>query len=162
MANISCNKQLKKIWIALKRLDQNDERVIALREVSITRDAEVITHSFGLASHVTLKIRNSHGSLIPLNNSLPGSTKQRPHVLEVAKTFQHVTPRPRVVAMRLQSVVRRIERLEELLPRIKLQHHEKMNKDIELLNQKLVFLHKRMKMADSHCWKGRLIRPPLW
>ncbi|XP_076141534.1 uncharacterized protein LOC143124113 [Alosa pseudoharengus] len=177
MANVSCNKQLKKIWIALKRLDQNDERVIALREVSITRDAEVatvkevITHSFGLASHVTLKIRNSHGSLIPLNNSLPGSTKQRPHVLEVAKTFQHVTPRPRVVAMtvihkslksRLQSVVRRIERLEELLPRIKLQHHEKMNKDIELLNQKLVFLHKRMKMADSHCWKGRLIRPPLW
>lgn len=177
MANISCEKQLKKIWIALKRLDQNDERVIALREVSIIRDAEVdtvkdvITHSFDLASNVTLKIRNSHGSLIPLNSSLPVSSKQRPHVLEVAKTFQHVIPRPRVVATtvihkslksRLQSIVRRIERLEELLPQIKLQHHEKMNKDIELLNQKLIFLHKRMKMVDSHCWQGRLVRPPLW
>ncbi|XP_063047003.1 uncharacterized protein si:zfos-1056e6.1 isoform X2 [Engraulis encrasicolus] len=152
-----------------------DERVIALREVKISRHAEVetvkqlIIHAFGLTSHVTLKIRNSKGSLIPLNSSLPGSTKQRPHLLEVAKTFQHVTPKPRVVAVihkslksRLQSAVRRIERLEELLPQIKLQHLENMNKDIDLLNQKLIFLHKRMKMADSHCWKGKLVRPPLW
>ncbi|XP_042562412.1 uncharacterized protein si:zfos-1056e6.1 [Clupea harengus] len=177
MAKTNCDKPHTQVWIALKRLDQNDERVIALREVRITRDAEVatikqlISHSFGLASQVTLKIRNSQGSLIPLNSALPANTKQRPHVLEVAKTFQHVTPKPRLVAMtvihkslksRLQSAVRRIERLEELLPQIKLQHHEEMNKDIELLNQKLIFLHKRMKMADSRCWKGSIVKPPLW
>ncbi|XP_072533768.1 uncharacterized protein [Salminus brasiliensis] len=83
----------------------------------------------------------------------------------------YVNARPRSTAMtvihrslksRLQGIVRRIERLEELLPQIKQKQQDKMIKDIELLNQKLKFLHKRMQMAESCCWEGMFRRAPLW
>ncbi|KAM3876939.1 uncharacterized protein ACN63O_011633 [Diretmus argenteus] len=118
-----------------------------------------------------LQIRNHRGCLIPLNSSLPANSKHMPYVLEVAKIFQHVHPKPRIIAMtvinksmktRLQTIDRRIQRLEDLLPQIKLRHHEKLNQEIESLNQKLRFLHKRMQVADSHGWRGVLTRAPLW
>ncbi|XP_074522898.1 uncharacterized protein LOC141788013 isoform X1 [Halichoeres trimaculatus] len=167
-----------KAWIALRRLDMNDDRVVALREVSIPPSAEVslivqiITSSFGLnSSDVILKMRNHCGCLIPMNNSICANSKHMPYVLEVAKVFQHVRPKPRTIPMtvlnksmktRLQTIERRIQRLEDLLPQIKLRHTEKLNQEIECLNQKLRFLHKRMQVADSCCWKGVLTRAPLW
>ncbi|KAI7805564.1 uncharacterized protein si:zfos-1056e6.1 [Triplophysa rosa] len=166
------------VWIALKRLDLNDGRTTALREVHIPSDANVATvtqilaHSFRLdASQTTFKIRNNHGCLIPLNCRMTPNSKQMPYVLEVVKNYQHVNPRPRSIPMtvinktmkpRLQSIVKRIERLEDLLPQVKQKHHEKMSTDIELLNQKLAFLHKRMQTAESYCWEGMLRRAPLW
>ncbi|MCI4376642.1 hypothetical protein PGIGA_G00190840 [Pangasianodon gigas] len=166
------------VWIALKRLDLNDDRVIALREVHIPRGTkmttvrQIVAHSFRLdVAKVTFKLRNSQGFLIPLNGCIPVNTKQMPYVLEVARYFQHVNAKPRNIAMtvinrslksRLQSIVRRIERLEELLPQVKQKQNEKMVKDIELLNQKLIFLHKRMQMAESYCWEGMFKRAPLW
>ncbi|XP_047668200.1 uncharacterized protein si:zfos-1056e6.1 [Tachysurus fulvidraco] len=166
------------VWFALKRLDLNDHRVIALKEVHIPRGTKITTvrqivaRSFRLdIAQVTFKIRNSQGFLIPLNGLIPVNTKQMPYVLEVARYFQHVNAKPRNIAMtvinsslksRLQSVVRRIERLEELLPQIKQKQNEKMDKDIELLNQKMIFLHKRMQMAESYCWEGMFKRAPLW
>ncbi|XP_074468380.1 uncharacterized protein LOC141753535 [Sebastes fasciatus] len=167
-----------KAWIALRRLDKNDDRVVALREVSIPPAAEVtviiqiITTTFGLnSSDVIFKIRNQRGCLIPLNSSIPPNSKHMPYVLEVAKIFQHVRPKPRTIPMtvinksmktRLQTIDRRIQRLEELLPQIKLRRNEKLSQDIECLNQKLRFLHKRMQVADSCSWKGVLTRAPLW
>ncbi|RXN27636.1 si:zfos- isoform X1 [Labeo rohita] len=128
------------VWIALKRLDLNDNRVTALREVPIPSGAKILAQSFRLdTSQKILKIRNNRGCLIPLNCSMPPNSKQMPYVLEVARNYQHVNPRPRSIPMtvinktlksRLQSVVKRIERLEELLPQIKLKHHEKMTKDV--------------------------------
>ncbi|NP_001315034.1 uncharacterized protein LOC107988029 [Danio rerio] len=166
------------VWIALKRLDLNDNRITALREVHIPSGAKATTIRQTLAlsfrldtSQITLKIRNNRGSLIPLNCCMPPNSKHMPYVLEVVKNYQHVKPRARRIPMtvinktlklREQSIVKRIERLEELLPEIKLKNHEKMTKDIELLNQKLVFLHKRMQMAESYCWEGMLRRAPLW
>ncbi|XP_046732573.1 uncharacterized protein si:zfos-1056e6.1 isoform X2 [Silurus meridionalis] len=167
------------VWIALKRLDLNDDRVIALREVHIPRGTKITTivaHSFRLdVDQVTFKvltiIRNNQGFLIPLNGCIPLNAKQMPHVLEVSKYYQHVNANPRNIAMtvinkslksRLQSIVRRIERLEDLLPQIKQKQNEQMIKDIELLNQKLKFLHKRMQMAESYCWEGMFKRAPLW
>ncbi|XP_036429646.1 uncharacterized protein si:zfos-1056e6.1 [Colossoma macropomum] len=166
------------VWVALKRLDLNDDRVTALREVHIPRGTkmttvrQILAHSFRLdVAEVTFKIRNSRGFLIPLNSCIPANSKQMPYVLEVAKYFQHVNARPRSIAMtvihrslksRLQGIVRRIERLEELLPQIKQKQHDKMIKDIDLLNQKLIFLHKRMQMAESCCWEGMFRRAPLW
>ncbi|XP_066535963.1 uncharacterized protein si:zfos-1056e6.1 isoform X1 [Hoplias malabaricus] len=166
------------VWVALKRLDLSDERVSALREVHIPRGAEMTTlrqilaHSFRLdVAQVTFKIRNSRGFLIPLNSCIPVNSKRMPYVLEVAKYFQHVNARPRSTTMtvihrslksRLQGIMRRMERLEELLPQIKQKQHEKMTKDIDLLNQKLIFLHKRMEMAESCCWEGMFRRAPLW
>ncbi|XP_058652308.1 uncharacterized protein si:zfos-1056e6.1 isoform X1 [Onychostoma macrolepis] len=132
----------------------------------------ILAHSFRLdTSQTILKIRNNRGCLIPLNSCMPPNSKQMPYVLEVAKNYQHVNPRPRSIPMtvinktlksRLLSIVKRIERLEELFPQIKLKHRERLTKDIELLNQKLVFLHKRMQMAESYCWEGTLRRAPLW
>ncbi|KAF4090104.1 hypothetical protein AMELA_G00048090 [Ameiurus melas] len=166
------------VWIALKRLDLNDDRVIALREVHIPRGTkmatvkQIVAYSFRLdVAQVTFKIRNSEGFLIPLNGRIPVNTKQMPYVLEVTRYFQHVNAKSRDIAItvisrsfksRLQSIVRRIERLEELLPQIKQKQKEKMVKEVEQLNQKLIFLHKRMQMAESYCWEGMFKRAPLW
>ncbi|KAM9336604.1 uncharacterized protein ABDE67_019637 [Symphorus nematophorus] len=118
-----------------------------------------------------IQIRNHRGCLIPLNNSIPANSKHMPYVLEVAKIFQHVRPKPRTIPMtvinksmktRLQTIDRRIQRLEELLPQIKLRRSEKLSQEIECLSQKLRFLHKKMQVADSRSWKGVLTRAPLW
>ncbi|XP_049903583.1 uncharacterized protein si:zfos-1056e6.1 isoform X1 [Epinephelus moara] len=180
MSDVSFDKSppASKAWIALKQLDKNDDRVVALREVSIPPAAEVtmiiqiITTTFGLnSSDVVFKIRNHRGCLIPLNSSIPANSKHMPYVLEVVRIFQHVHPKPRTIPMtvinksmktRLQTIDRRIQRLEELLPQIKLRRNEKLSQEIECLNQKLRFLHKRMQVADSHSWKGLLTRAPLW
>ncbi|XP_060902335.1 uncharacterized protein si:zfos-1056e6.1 [Labrus mixtus] len=180
MSNFSFenNPRISKVWIALRRFDQNDDRVVALREVSIPPAAEaseiikIILTTFGLnCSDVILKIRNHRSCLIPLNNLIPANSKHMPYVLEVAKIFQHVRPKPRTIPTtvlnrsmrtRPQTIDRRIERLEELLPQIKLRQHEKLTKEIECLSQKLRFLHKRMQVVDSHSWKGGLTRAPLW
>ncbi|XP_076830048.1 uncharacterized protein LOC143476016 isoform X2 [Brachyhypopomus gauderio] len=166
------------VWIAVKRLDLNDDRITALRKILIPRGTQmttvrqIVAHSFRLdIAQVVLKIRNSRDSLIPLNSFIPGNSKQMPYILEVAKYFQHVSARPRsspptvinrTLKSRLQSVVRRIERLETLLPQIKQKRHEKTINDNELLNQKLIFLHKRMQAADSYSWEGMFGRAPLW
>ncbi|XP_076743940.1 uncharacterized protein LOC143419944 isoform X2 [Maylandia zebra] len=164
MSIVSFDKlpQVSKIWIALRRLDKKDEKVATLREVSIPPAADVT---------IIVQIRNHHGHLIPLNSSIPANSKHIPYVLEVAKIFQHVCPKPRTIPMtvinktmntRLQTIERRIQRLEDLLPQVKLRRNEKLTQEIECLNQKLRFLHQRMQVANSHTWKGVLIRAPLW
>ncbi|XP_068587048.1 uncharacterized protein si:zfos-1056e6.1 [Cebidichthys violaceus] len=180
MSNVNFHRspRVSKAWIALRRLDKHDDRVVALREVSIPPAAEatmiiqIITTTFGLnSSDVIFKLRNHRGCLIPLNSSIPANSKHMPYVLEVAKIFQHVRPKPRTITMtvinksmntRLQTIDKRIQRLEELLPQIKLRRNEKLSQEIECLNQKLRFLHKRMQVADSRSWKGVLTRAPLW
>ncbi|XP_039979623.1 uncharacterized protein si:zfos-1056e6.1 isoform X3 [Xiphias gladius] len=123
-AGLDKSSQVLKAWIALRRLDKNDEKVVALREVSFPPAADVamiiqiITTTFGLNSpDVIFKIRNHRGCLIPLNSSIPANSKHMPYVLEVAKIFQHVCPKPRTIPMtvinksmktRLQSIDRRI------------------------------------------------------
>ncbi|XP_051919395.1 uncharacterized protein si:zfos-1056e6.1 isoform X1 [Hippocampus zosterae] len=170
--------RVTKAWVALRRLDKNDDRVVALREVSIPQAVDtssiiqIIASSFNLnSSDVVFKIRNQRGCLIPLNSSIPANSKHTPYLLEVAKIFQHVHPNPKSIPMtvinktmktRLHSVDKRIQRLEELLPQIKLRRSEKLNQEIECLNQKLMFLHKRMQVVDSLTWKGMLARAPLW
>ncbi|KAJ7984883.1 hypothetical protein DPEC_G00359390 [Dallia pectoralis] len=184
MANIKVDnsQSLSKAWIGLRRLDKNDDRVIALREVTIpmatglqaTTVKQIIIGSFGFNSTnvpLTFKIRNNRGCLIPFNSYISVNSKLMPYVLEVSTVFQHVIPKPRNIAMtvvnksirtRLQSAVRRLVRLEELFPQIKLRQHEKIDQEIELLNQQLIFLHKRMQMADSHNWMGMFTRTPMW
>ncbi|KAM8877923.1 uncharacterized protein ACB058_003576 [Synchiropus picturatus] len=169
---------VSKVWIALKHLDKDDDRVVALREVAVPPDvhfsqvAQIIVSTFALDSHnIVLKLRNQRGCLIPLNGSIPANSKRMPHLLEVVRIFQHVRPIPKTIPMtvinksmkaRLQSIDRRLERLEGLLPQIKVRHNEKLSQDIECLDQKLKFLHQRMQVVDSHSWKGMLTRAPLW
>ncbi|XP_043925441.1 uncharacterized protein LOC122800030 [Protopterus annectens] len=167
-----------KIWISLKRTDLNETRITVLKDVYIPREADsttvkqILIRSFGVSDvDLILKLRNNSGFLIPINSDLLKNSKQTPYILEVVHVFQHVVPKPRTVAMivinkslksRLQSITKRIERLEAIIPEIKLRHQEKISKEIALLNQKLNFLNQRMLMADSHHWKGMFKRPPLW
>ncbi|XP_039594027.1 uncharacterized protein si:zfos-1056e6.1 [Polypterus senegalus] len=167
-----------KVWVAMKRFDLNDSRIISLKEIHIPCGSEsaavkeILCHSFRLnSSTAVFKMRNINGSLIPINSDLTENNKHKPYILEVVNTFQHVVPRSRTVAVtvinksmknRLQNITRRIERLEELVPEIKLRHQEKINQEMEFLRQKLVFLNQRMQMADSHSWTGMFRRPPLW
>ncbi|XP_062912063.1 uncharacterized protein si:zfos-1056e6.1 isoform X4 [Mobula hypostoma] len=96
MAAITNEARASRIWIALKRLDLNDDEVTIIKDVWISQglDAfaakQVLFHSFGLDNGVfVLKLRNSQGYLIPINSELNINSKQKPYVLEVVKLFQH-------------------------------------------------------------------------
>ncbi|XP_067844447.1 uncharacterized protein si:zfos-1056e6.1 isoform X2 [Heptranchias perlo] len=136
------------IWIALKRLDLNDDEVTIVKDVCILRGLDTaaakqaLFHSFGLEDTTfVLKLQNSRGSLIPINGKLNANSKHSPYILEVVKLFQHVVPKPRTVAMtvinkglktRLQSIMKKIERIEEVAPEIKMRRQEKLNEFQEL------------------------------
>uniref|UniRef100_UPI00398F7C1A uncharacterized protein n=1 Tax=Pristiophorus japonicus TaxID=55135 RepID=UPI00398F7C1A len=112
------------IWIALKRLDLNDDEVKIVKDICISgglgtaATKQVLFHSFGLEDTTfVLKLRNSRGSLIPINGELSVNSKQSPYILEVAKLFQHVLHKPRTDAMtavnkgsknRLQTIMKRV------------------------------------------------------
>ncbi|XP_072907193.1 uncharacterized protein [Hemitrygon akajei] len=178
MAAVTNEATASRIWIALKRLDLNDDEVTIVKDVWISQglDAvaakQVLFHSFGLDNSVfVLKLRNSQGYLIPINSELNINSKQTPYVLEVVKLFQHVMPRTRTATLtvinkglknRLQSIMKRIERSEKLVPEIKTKWQDKLYEEMGLLNQKLHFLNQRMQVADTHIWKGMFKCPPLW
>ncbi|KAM9860596.1 uncharacterized protein ACBR49_017373 [Aulostomus maculatus] len=167
-----------KVWVALKRLDQLDQLVVALRQASVPPAADsativqILAATFGLnAVDLIFKMRNQRGRLIPLSGSIAANSKHTPYVLEVVQIFQHVRPEPKTIPMtlinkstktRLLAIERRIQRLEELLPQIKLRRNEKLSQEVDCLNQKLKFLHRRMQVAESHSWRGALTRAPLW
>ncbi|XP_038664515.1 uncharacterized protein si:zfos-1056e6.1 isoform X5 [Scyliorhinus canicula] len=153
------------IWIALRRLDLNDEEVPIVKDVCIARGLDttatkqVLLNSFGIKdTTLVLKLRDSRGSLVPMNGELNVNSKQLPYILEVTKLFQHVVPKTRTDVMtvinkglknRLQSIMKRIERIEELAPEVKMRRQDKLNEEIELLNQKLRFLNQRMEAAKK-------------
>ncbi|XP_055495971.1 uncharacterized protein si:zfos-1056e6.1 isoform X2 [Leucoraja erinacea] len=146
-----------RIWIALKRLDLNDNEITIVKDVWILQGLDtaaakqVIFHSFGLDDSIlVLKLRNSHGSLIPISSKLNVNSKQSPYILEVVKLFQHVVPKPRTATLTVIS-----KGLKNSLQNI-------MKREMGQLNQKLNFLDQRMQVADSHNWKGMFKCPPLW
>ncbi|XP_038664524.1 uncharacterized protein si:zfos-1056e6.1 isoform X6 [Scyliorhinus canicula] len=111
------------IWIALRRLDLNDEEVPIVKDVCIAR---------GLDTTATKQLRDSRGSLVPMNGELNVNSKQLPYILEVTKLFQHVVPKTRTDVMTVIN-----KGLKNRLQSI-------MKREIELLNQKLRFLNQRM------------------
>ncbi|XP_078804036.1 uncharacterized protein LOC144992265 isoform X6 [Oryzias latipes] len=170
--------QVSTVWIRWQPRDKNDEQTETLREIPVPTAAEstiirqVLTKSFGLDSDgVVLKIRNRHGRLIPLSSCMGPSSEHTPLVLEATRPFQHVCPKPRTgsttvitkrMKTRLQAANHRIQRLEELLPEIKLQQNDKRVQEMEGLKQKLKVLGQRMQVAGSHRWRGVLDKAPLW
>ncbi|XP_038664498.1 uncharacterized protein si:zfos-1056e6.1 isoform X3 [Scyliorhinus canicula] len=127
------------IWIALRRLDLNDEEVPIVKDVCIARGLDttatkqVLLNSFGIKdTTLVLKLRDSRGSLVPMNGELNVNSKQLPYILEVTKLFQHVVPKTRTDVMTVIN-----KGLKNRLQSI-------MKREIELLNQKLRFLNQRM------------------
>ncbi|XP_069787694.1 uncharacterized protein [Narcine bancroftii] len=149
---------------SLKCLD--DDEVAIVKDVWILQGLdsaaakEVLFHSFGLEDSIfVLKLRNSQGSLIPINSALNINSKQSPYILEVVKLFQHVVPKRRNAVLtvtskslknRLQSIMKRIDRLDELGPEISMKWKNKLSKEMGLLNQKLQFLDQRMQATSSN------------
>ncbi|XP_069787693.1 uncharacterized protein [Narcine bancroftii] len=166
MAAVTKVRGASRIWIALKRLDLNDDEVAIVKDVWILQGLdsaaakEVLFHSFGLEDSIfVLKLRNSQGSLIPINSALNINSKQSPYILEVVKLFQHVVPKRRNAVLtvtskslknRLQSIMKRIDRLDELGPEISMKWKNKLSKEMGLLNQKLQFLDQRMQATSSN------------
>ncbi|XP_043552046.1 uncharacterized protein si:zfos-1056e6.1 isoform X1 [Chiloscyllium plagiosum] len=165
------------IWVALKRLDLNDDQVTIVKDVGILqgRDTaaakQVLFNSFGLTdTTLVLKLRNNRGYLVPINGELNINNRQSPYILEVTKLFQHVVSRPRTDPMtvinkglknRLQNIMKRIERMEELAPEVKVRRQDKLNEEVELLNQKLQFLNQRMQGNFFLCEDGHKGQNPI-
>ncbi|XP_059842030.1 uncharacterized protein si:zfos-1056e6.1 isoform X2 [Hypanus sabinus] len=180
MAAVTNEATASRIWIALKRLDLNDDEVTIVKDVWISQglDAvaakQVLFHSFGLDNSVfVLKLRNSQGYLIPINSELNINSKQTPYVLEVVKLFQHVMPRPRNATLtvinkglknRLQSIMKRFqnnrkgkEPKAEVWAPCMIERSEKLVPEI-----KMKWQDKLYEVADTHIWKGMFKCPPLW
>ncbi|XP_078804034.1 uncharacterized protein LOC144992265 isoform X4 [Oryzias latipes] len=136
--------QVSTVWIRWQPRDKNDEQTETLREIPVPTAAE---------STIIRQIRNRHGRLIPLSSCMGPSSEHTPLVLEATRPFQHVCPKPRTgsttvitkrMKTRLQAANHRIQRLEELLPEIKLQQNDKRVQEMEGLKQKLKVLGQRM------------------
>ncbi|XP_051868984.1 uncharacterized protein si:zfos-1056e6.1 isoform X3 [Pristis pectinata] len=160
MAAVTNEAAASRIWIALKRLDLNDDEVTVVKDVWILQGldtvaakqvlkSQVLFHSFGLEDGIfVLKLRNSQGSLIPINSELNINSKQSPYVLEVVKLFQHVVPKPRTAALTVIN-----KGLKNRLQSI-------MKREMGLLNQKLHFLDQRMQQTEEESGQVLEIRRP--
>ncbi|XP_072036804.1 uncharacterized protein [Amphiura filiformis] len=170
-----------KIWIVVNRLDSGGipstekQSTIPLLlpegkqgdEIQqLFRDTLEITDN-----NLVLKLRNTRGSLIPINSYITPNSKFMPYTLEVVQQYQNYKPMARTVKLngynemlkkRLQQIVRRLENLEKLEPELRTKREEKIRKEMEELNEKMTFLNKRMQDAESHKWQGMFKKHPLW
>ncbi|XP_077977803.1 uncharacterized protein LOC144433373 [Glandiceps talaboti] len=171
----------KKIWLVTNRLDEGEEVDLEHQPpipITVAEDVEsdyiqqVFRETLSLNdANLVLKLRNSRGSLIPINCHIQPNTKLVPYVLEVVKRYQHVQPKPKTVNIpnyndsmrgKLSNIVKRLDKLEELIPELRNTRNEKIKKEMEELNEKMRFLNQRMQQAESQKWKGMFKKHPLW
>ncbi|XP_033636037.1 uncharacterized protein LOC117297022 [Asterias rubens] len=170
-----------KIWVVVNRIDLGGtpsfERQAA-SSIQLTQNASSgeVQHAVRKAlelqgENLVLKLRNSRGSLIPVNSHIVPNSKFMPYTLEVVQRYQNVKPMPRsvklngfsdVTRVRLQKIIKRIEQLEENVPELRNRREDKITKEMDYLNEKMRFLNKRMQEAESLKWKGMFKRHPLW
>ncbi|XP_071956626.1 uncharacterized protein [Antedon mediterranea] len=121
--------------------------------------------------HLIIKLRNKRGSLIPINGFVTPNTKHMPYEVQVVRRYQHVKPKPRSVKLpdynealkeRMENMVKRIEALESCAPELRNKRQDKIDKEVNELNEKMKFLNKRMSEAEQVQWKGMFKRHPLW
>ncbi|XP_013389911.1 uncharacterized protein LOC106158461 [Lingula anatina] len=172
----------KKVWIQLRRFDLEDEehsqKIDKLNSVYLADDMDsdfvkiVIREAFGLFdTGVVMKLRNHRGSLIPINSALQPNSKSVPYVLEIFRVYQNIKPLPRSIRMpgahesvrkSLNSILQRIENVENATPELKQKRDAKLAAELEDLDRKLVFLNKRLDEASGVSWKGMFKKHPMW
>lgn len=179
---MSDGSSFKKIWIEIKRLDLHENHLfpknVCLVEINENEGSEEINRKLRETFHIeepdlVLKLRNHRKSLIPINSNIAANSKSVPYKLEVVRKYQNVTPIPRtlespaqkeiaIVKKKYIELVSRIEKLEANLPELDKKRQNRIISEVEILQQKLDFLNKRLNEADQLKWKGMFKKNPLW
>ncbi|XP_070568315.1 uncharacterized protein [Ptychodera flava] len=173
--------RIKKIWVVSNRIDLGEDTDLEHEppiSMTITDDLEsesvqqVFRDTLDLSDDtLILKLRNSRGSLIPINCHIQANSKLVPYVIEVVRRYQNVQPRPKTVQMpnynetmasKLSNIMKRIDKLEEMCPQLRNKRNEKIKKEMEELNEKMRFMNQRMRQAEAQKWKGMFKKHPLW
>nr|XP_011416285.2 uncharacterized protein LOC105320166 [Crassostrea gigas] len=186
MADVEHNPSKRKIWVQLKRLDldeqgmelsdEDDHRVIQsihLRDKDHSDEVKGrLCEAFQIDEEgVVFKLRNHRGSLIPIKRNIPVNSKSVPYILEVVKFHQNVTPKAKSVKIsnqtqtmkkRIEDILRRVENIESVTPGLDIRRNERVGTEIRELENKLVFLQRRLNEAEISQWRGMFRKNPLW
>nr|XP_022288173.1 uncharacterized protein LOC111100510 isoform X2 [Crassostrea virginica] len=184
MADVNENLSKRKIWVQLKRLDQTEKdaewreeeeqkfvRSINLRDQDEANEVKRrLCEAFQILEEgVVFKLRNHRGSLIPIKKNIP--VNSNPYILEVVRVHQNVTPKAKSVKIsnqtetmkkRIEDILKRVENIESVTPGLDLRRTERVDTEIKELENKLVFLQKRLNEAEVTQWKGMFRKNPLW
>ncbi|XP_056015428.1 uncharacterized protein LOC125677117 [Ostrea edulis] len=182
------NLSKRKIWVQLKRLDEihhidqdeawngsNDKVIRSLclgEQVGFNEVKDRLCEAFQIHEKgVVFKLRNHRGSLIPIKGNIPINSKSVPYILEVVKVHQNVTPKAKSVKIlnqtetmkkRFEDIMRRVENIESVVPDLDIRRKERVELEIKELENKLVFLQKRLNEAEISKWRGMFKKNPLW
>ncbi|XP_061177666.1 uncharacterized protein LOC133186430 [Saccostrea echinata] len=179
------NLSKRKIWVHLKRLDQteldsysdSDDHTVVRSLYLKDQDGfnEVkgrLCEAFQIYEEgIVFKLRNHRGSLIPMKGNIPVNSKSVPYILEVAKVHQNVTPKAKSIKIsdqtetmkkRFEDIIKRVENIESVTPDLDFRRKERIESEIRELENKLVFLQKRLNEAEVSQWKGMFKKNPLW
>lgn len=67
-----------------------------------------------------------------------------------------------MIKQRLENLLRRIEKLEDIVPEMKQNREKKMQKEMEGIDENLKFIRQRIEESESHKWQGMFTKHPLW
>lgn len=171
-----------KIWLVIYRFDQEIEGKTGAAKGPFSVDIPGESCAVEVQNTIrkqlkikdkklVLKLRNHRKSLIPINSHIVQNTKFQPYTLEVVKRFQNVKPQARsapisgyteMIKQRLENLLRRIEKLEDIVPEMKQNREKKMQKEMEGIDENLKFIRQRIEESESHKWQGMFTKHPLW
>ncbi|XP_025099568.1 uncharacterized protein LOC112567186 [Pomacea canaliculata] len=168
----------KRVWMLVHRLDHAEDPrsnllCLEIREGETVKEvSKKVTRDLNLPkTGIILQLRNQRGSLIPLNGRLEENSKDVPYTLDILHEYQRVHPKPRsvktntytaTILRQIKEISKRISRLEESIPELKVKREEKMKQEVDELERKLSFLKKRLSEADKTQWTGIIKKSPLW
>ncbi|XP_046345844.2 uncharacterized protein LOC124126445 [Haliotis rufescens] len=168
----------KTIWVVVKRFDEDDDidsNAVSMN-INDNEDTETVRLALKKAFCISdpdliLKLRNTRGSLIPINSRIEANTSEVPYVLEVVRLYQNVMPCERSVQLssysdavktKLSEITIRLQALETATPELNNRRSEKIKAEMGELDQKIEFLKKRINDADSAHWRGMFKKNPMW
>ncbi|XP_005099409.3 uncharacterized protein LOC101853003 [Aplysia californica] len=170
----------KTVWFAVKRLDLNDTEPSDVISLQMNEEEKVTEVTQSLRSilqlnnaDLILRLRNSRGSIIPLNGKLcmTASSFTSPFTLEVVRHFQSVEPAPNSLELtqyaeslkeRVMDVQDRINTLESTMENMQEMRHDKIYQEISKLENTVNFLTRRIEEAEMIEWRGMFVKNPLW
>ncbi|XP_046582723.1 uncharacterized protein LOC124290080 [Haliotis rubra] len=140
----------KKIWVVVKRFDVDDEIAdsdhgdAASMDINDNEDTEMVRlalrNTFSISDpDLILKLRNTRGSLIPINSRIEANSNDVPYVLEVVRLYQNVMPCERSVQLsryrdtvrtKLSEITMRLQALETATPELNNRRSEKIKAEM--------------------------------
>ncbi|CAL1538366.1 unnamed protein product [Lymnaea stagnalis] len=174
------NSETSIILLAVKRLDLNELEPSSVISISVREEdkvadvSQIIRSKLQInSSDLILRLRNSRGSIIPLNGKIiiHPNLNSRPFTLEVVKHFQSVEPKPNSLELtqyaeslknKLLDIQERITNVEASMGNMQEKRKEKVQQEVVKLENTITFLKKRIEEAESIEWRGMFVKNPLW